>query len=130
MPRARPTALRKACRRQRLTICRGRSRAQVPGRGPSRSPSARSLWVRRIAATSPSLASAAEFTAVDLYHICTAGMEVHSDINHSQACFNFLGQVWGRGVVAGEIFSVNPVKNIQMAMTFTTGLWRLAPEYL
>jgi hypothetical protein len=83
-----------------------------------------------IAATSPLPASAAEFTAVDLYHICSAGMDLNGDINDTQACFNFLGQVWGRGVITGEICAANPVNNMQIAMTFTTGLWRLPPEYL
>jgi hypothetical protein len=83
-----------------------------------------------IAATSPLPASAAEFTAVDLYHICSAGMDLNGDINDTQACFNFLGQVWGRGIGAGEICAASPVNNMQIAMTFTAGLWRLPPEYL
>jgi hypothetical protein len=33
-------------------------------------------------------------------------------------------------VSAGEICISNPVNNMQIATTFTTGLWRLQPEYL
>jgi hypothetical protein len=57
-------------------------------------------------------------------------MDLNGDINDTQACFNFLGQVWGRGIGAGEICAASPVNNMQIAMTFTAGLWRLPPEYL
>jgi hypothetical protein len=73
----------------------------------------------------------AEFRATELYHVCNAGLSMNRDaINDELACFNFLGQVWSRGVAAGHICSLKPVSNGQMAFTYTLNLWRMPPEYL
>jgi hypothetical protein len=73
----------------------------------------------------------AEFRATDLYHVCNAGLAMNGEtINDELACFNFLGQVWSRGVAAGQICSLKPVSNGEMAFTYTLNLWRMPPEYL